>query len=131
MSGSQRGLNIGRDGMAPVSKDRGNVGRRIPTQAHTWESVGSDGSQSNQQNSYFPERVSIVWIVCSGVEQEGLREVLSSPIALWIGGNQLLHKTEKQQYSDSDSRSRLKSQKRCPLGVSLSLCKQDINAASL
>lgn len=47
MSGSQRGLNIGRDGMAPVSKDRGNVGRRIPTQAHTWEIVGSDGSHSN------------------------------------------------------------------------------------
>lgn len=38
---------IGSDGMALVSKDGGNVGRKIPVQAYTWENVGGGGSHSH------------------------------------------------------------------------------------
>lgn len=50
MSGSQRGLNVGKDDMAPVSKHRENVGKRIPVQTYTWKIINSDSLYSNEKN---------------------------------------------------------------------------------
>lgn len=111
---SEESKYTGRDDMAPGSKVRGNVETRIPAQAYTCEILGNGDSQ----NLSLSERASIV---SSSIEQARLMEAVTCLIALWIGGKQLLHKIEKQQYRGSDSYSLTQIQKCSPFGRYLGL----------